>query len=153
VIDRTFTSELAAPVAEVWSVVSTMAGVNAELGPWLRMTHPAGIGSLEAELVAPGEVLFHSWLLVGGVLPFDRHALGLERVLPGEGFDEESTSWVQRRWRHERRVAATARGGSTVTDHLVVAPRVALLRPVVDRLVSAVFRHRHRQLVRRFGPA
>lgn len=129
-----------------------MAGVNAELGPWLRMTHPADRADLATTEVSPGEVVFHSWLLALGVVPFDRHALAFEQLGDG-GFVEESTSWLQRRWRHERRVAARPDGGCSVTDVLVVVPRLPPARPLVAALVRAVFRHRHRRLVRRFGPA
>lgn len=152
-IDLTFRSRVRAGRAEVWAVVSTMAGVNAELMPFVRMTHPRDRTSLEGETIVPGEVVFHSWLLLGGVLPFDRHALALERVMEGEGFDEESTSWTQQRWRHERRLIDEGDGTTTVTDHLVVQPRLAFLTPLATRVVRFLFGHRHRRLVRRFGAA
>lgn len=142
---------LAAPRSEVWAVVSTMDGVNAELGPWIRMTHPAELRSLADVEVVPGRVVVASWLLAGGVVPFDRHALALERVDEGHGFVEESRTWLQRRWRHERTVADGPDGGCVVTDRLVVEPRLGLARPVVARLVPAIFRHRHRRLLARFG--
>lgn len=149
-------SEVAAAPADVWAVASTMAGVNAELGPWVRMTHPADKRSLAD--VQPGAHLgFDSWVLALGVLPFDRHHLHLETVIdPGDdvgpfGFDEESTSWMQRRWRHERRIEAIESGRTRVSDRLVVEPRVGLFRPIVRRVVPAIFRHRHRRLRRRFG--
>lgn len=152
-IDLTFRSRVRAGRDEVWSVVSSMAGVNAELMPFVKMTHPRDRTSLEGETIVPGEVVFRSWLLLGGVVPFDRHALALERVMAGEGFDEESTSWLQRRWRHERRLIDEGDGTCTVTDHLVVAPRVALLTPLAERIVRFLFGHRHRRLLRRFGAA
>ncbi|HET6949430.1 MAG TPA: hypothetical protein VFI47_03585 [Acidimicrobiales bacterium] len=139
------------PRAEVWAVVSTMAGVNAELAPYVRMTHPRHLQSLDDHPVPMGEVAFHSWLLAGRVLPFDRHALCLEAVIDGEGFDEESTSWMQRRWRHERRLVDEGDGTCTVTDHLVVEPRLGVLRPLAARVVRFLFEHRHRRLVQRFG--
>lgn len=128
-----------------------MDGVNAELHPFVRMTHPRSMQRLTEGLVRPGEVAFRSWLLAGGVVPFDRHALMLERVFDGEGFDEESTSLLQRRWRHERRLSDDVDGGCTITDHLVVVPRLAAARPLVRRSVKLLFEHRHRRLVRRFG--
>lgn len=152
-IDLTFSSRVRARRDEVWAVVSTMAGVNAELMPFVRMTHPRGHTTLDGGTIAPGEVVFHSWLLVGGVVPFDRHALALERVIEDEGFDEDSTSWLQRRWRHERRLIDEGDGTCTVTDHLVVEPRVPLVRPLAARVVRFLFGHRHRRLVRRFGAA
>lgn len=147
------TSELAAPRAEVWAVVSTMDGVNAELMPLVRMTHPAHLRSLEDRELVPGEIVFHSWLLLFGVIPFDRHALALESVDTGVGFEEESSSWVQRRWCHERTLADRADGGTSVTDRLEVEPRLGLARPLVGPIVARIFAHRHRRLVRRFGAA
>ena len=151
-------SELAAPAGPVWARANTMAGVNAELGPWVRMTHPADLTDLRsapAELV--GSVAFQSWLLVGGVVPFDRHALRLravdDRGPEGGGFVEDSTSWLQRRWRHERTVEPLPHGGCAVTDHLEVVPRIALARPLAARIVPWLFARRHRHLVERFGAA
>lgn len=149
-------TELAAPAGPVWARVSTMAGVNAELAPWVRMTHLPHLTDLRA---APeglvGTVAFRSWLLALGVVPFDRHALRLLEVddqgLAGGGFVEDSTSWLQRRWRHERSVEPRPHGGSAVTDHLVIEPRLALARPLVARLVPWLFARRHRRLVERFG--
>jgi ligand-binding SRPBCC domain-containing protein len=152
-IELRFRSHVAAPAPEVWAVVSTMDGVNAELRPFVRMTHPAHLQSLADTEIQPGAVVLHSWLLAGGILPFDRHALALERVLDGEGFDEESTSWMQRRWRHERRLDDHGDGTCTVSDHLIVQPRLGFLRPVAARVVRFLFAHRHRRLVQRFGAA
>ena len=148
-------SRLAAPAAEVWQHATAMPGVNAELSPWVRMTHPGHLSRLDdaPELIGR-PVAFHSWLLGFGVVPFDRHSLGLvsvERFDDGGGaFVEESTTWLQRRWRHERDVVAEG-DGCRVTDRLVVEPRLALNRPVVARLVPWLFDRRHRVLRDRFG--
>jgi len=150
---RVFRSAVAASPEEVWAVVSTMDGVNAELGPWIRMTHPSHLRSLTDAPVVEGQVLFPSWLLAGGVLPIDRHALGLERVDPGVGFAEASTSWLQRRWRHQRRLTPLPGGGCLVADRLEVEPRVPIATPLVARIVTALFEHRHRRLRARFGDA
>ncbi|MFN7148802.1 MAG: hypothetical protein ACK4V6_04910 [Microthrixaceae bacterium] len=97
----------------------------------------------------------HSWLLAGGWIPFDRHALRLvtveDRGVDGGGFLEESTSWLQARWRHERDVEPLGAHRSRVTDRLVVVPRVALARPVVAWAVSWLFDRRHRVLADTFG--
>ncbi len=159
-MSRTFelqrSSELRAPAAEVWRHASSMRGVNDELGPWVRMTHPTWATDLSSVDPQLGQVAFRSWLLALGVVPFDRHALGLvevhDRGERGGGFVEESTSWLQRRWRHEREVEPSNGGGCSVTDRLVVRPRLAPAA-VVQPVVSALFGHRHRRLVRRFGDA
>ncbi len=147
-----FESHLAAPAAAVWARIATMEGVNAELAPWIRMTYPERGLSLDHAQLPLGHTAFHSWLLAFGVLPFDRHALGLDRVLPARGFDERSHSWTQRRWIHRRRVFATGQG-CRVTDELEFEPRLPFAAPLVRVIVAALFRHRHRRLRRAFGSA
>lgn len=151
-IRLSFLSVLATAAPEVWSVVGTMDGVNAELGPWFRMTTPVGASSLHLDGAPTGLRLFSSWLLLRGI-PVDRHALALEEVFPGEGFREHSTSWLEASWIHERHVRAVGEDACTVEDHLAFVPRLALVRPLVRRIVAATFHHRHRQLRRRFGVA
>lgn len=147
-------SELRASAVEVWRHASSMRGVNEELRPWVRMTHPSSATDLASVEVPLGQVAFRSWLLAFGVLPFDRHSLALVEVrdagASGGGFVEESTSWMQRRWRHERDVEPTADGGCTVEDRLVVRPRLAPVA-LVRSVVTTLFGHRHRRLARRFG--
>lgn len=149
-IELTFESRLAAAPEVIWLRVSTMVGVNAELGPWIRMTHPAQSDSLEHLVITPGRPLFQSWLLFLGCIPLDRHALTLERLIPGTGFDEKSVSWMQRVWIHERRLEKLP-GGTRVTDRLQFDPRMTWLTPFLRLVVRALFRHRHAQLRRHFG--
>jgi ligand-binding SRPBCC domain-containing protein len=144
-------SDLAASRHRVWSSVSTMDGVNAELMPLVRMTYPPERWSLDDQRLEPGVELFRSWLLVAGFIPFDRHVLTLVEVDPGAGFVEESRSWLQRRWRHERTLEDLPGGHTRVTDRVVATPVLGVARPLVGMLVPAVFRHRHRRLRRRFG--
>ncbi|HUP91683.1 MAG TPA: hypothetical protein VM074_05495 [Solimonas sp.] len=144
-----FESRLAAPAAQVWAQVSTMAGVNAELMPLLRMSYPAEYAGMTLSDAPIRQVIFHSWLLLLGVLPFDRHALQLERVYP-MGFDERSSSWMQRVWIHRRRVEPDG-DGCRVTDELEIEPRLPFAGVVVGPVVRAIFAHRHRRLRARFG--
>ena len=150
--ELTFTSRLARPASEVWNVVGTMRGVNAELGPWLRMTVPAEADKLRIEDAEVGKELFASWVLFLGV-PIDRHYLKLERVDRGRGFTEKSHSWTESRWVHERTVVPAGRDACVVTDRLELTPRLRALTPLLVRVVTAVFQHRHRRLRKRFGEA
>lgn len=150
-IEIELSSQLAAPAEMVWEAASSMVGVNRELMPLVRMTYPAGRETFSAESVAPGTVVFRSWLLLGGVIPLDRHALSFESFGASGDFVEESTSWLQRRWRHERTVTGSSPQWCTVTDRLLVEPRLTPARPVVRWAVTRVFRHRHRRLQQRFG--
>ena len=148
-----FRSELSAPVDVVWAKVSTMAGVNHELHPWVHMTVPASFGNRSLQDATPEQlkgVLFRSVLLGLFCIPFDVHALHLDQVQAGEGFDENSTSWMQKTWIHRRRVFSVEEG-CAVSDELIIAPRIAFMAPVVRRIVSFLFRHRHRRLVKTFG--
>lgn len=140
----TRSSVVAAPVEEVWASISTLPGVNRELGPFVTMREPKALRGRTLASFRSGE-RHHCWLLLGGVVPFDRHHLGLESVTPGVGFAEESTSWLQRRWRHERTLDATPEG-TRVSDRLTIEPRVGVVAPLVGRLVGALFTHRHRRL-------
>ena len=146
-----FESRLAASAEEVWAVASTMDGVNHELMPLMRMTHPPDVGGLDDPRAQMGSVLFRSWLLAGGFLPIDRHSLVLERLYPGEGFDEHSRSWLQRVWIHHRRVRPDLEGGCRVVDELAFEPRIPGAAALVTRTVRALFEHRHRRLRLRFG--
>ncbi len=149
---RAFTIEiestLDASADEVWSQALTMEGVNEELMPWIRMTVPrAARGKRLDEFIARQEA-FTSVLLLLGMLPFDVHHLTLVSVFQC-GFDEESWSWLHRRWSHQRRVVP-ASGGCVVTDRVTVEPRFTpplILRPIVGRIFEA----RNRRLRSRFS--
>lgn len=157
---------LNAPAGEVWARVSTMDGVNDELLPWIRMTHPSTLTDLRT---APPEMIgrtaFRSVLLAGGIVPIDLHSLRLVSVEDredgedrdgvgdegGGSFVEESTTLLQRRWRHERDVDPVDDDNCVVTDRLLVEPRLPFARPIVARVVPWLFGHRHRVLTDRYG--
>lgn len=150
-----FSSELAAPQEQVWRHAGSMAGVNYELGPWVRMSHPPRFASIAdalgaGETLVPGRTVFRSWITFARLILMDRHAFGFERLLPGEGFDERSHSWSQKLWLHRRRVRAIP-GGTLVRDELEFEPRLGLTAPLLRQIIAWLFRHRHRQLRRRFG--
>ncbi len=146
----TVTSDLATPRAAVWDRVATMAGVNDELAPLARMTHPRGAEALSLADVPLGRPAFRSWVLLFGVLPVEYDDLTLVQVQPGRGFREESPLLTQRLWIHERWIEDLP-GGCRLTDRLTFEPRVALLGPLQRVLFRFVFGHRHRRLRRRFG--
>ena len=129
---------------EVWTRVTSFAGVNDELRPVLRMTWPeerAGLGIAQAPV---GTRLCRSWLLLLGVLPVGFDDVTLVE-LEALRFVEESPMTGMRRWRHERTV--TPHGdGCRVTDRLTFEPRIRLAEPLVALGVGWLFRHRHRRL-------
>jgi hypothetical protein len=133
----------------VWERAMSAAGINAELGPWLRMTVPRGVESLDLHRLGPGP-LGRSWLLLCGVVPVDYDEIGLEWVEPGRGFLERSTMLTQRLWEHERTIAAEG-SGARIVDRLAWEPRLPLPGRLLRPLIAALFRHRHRRLQRHFG--
>jgi ligand-binding SRPBCC domain-containing protein len=146
-------SRLAAPPDRVWAHARTMAGVNAELRPLVRMTVPAAARGLTLDDAPLGTRALRSVLLAGGVLPFDRHDLTLVEVDAGGPpfrFLERSSSLLQRLWEHERTVAADG-DGTLLTDRVAVTPRLPGSARLTGALVGALFRHRHRRARRLLG--
>lgn len=134
---------------DVWNRVNTLAGVNAELMPLVCMTAPADSYQLPFTQAACRQPLFASWLLLFGVLPFDRHQLQLDEVWEG-GFRENSSSLIHRYWRHERIITPND-GGSMISDTLEFEPHLAWLGYLLLPVVRMIFTHRHRRLCRQFG--
>jgi len=145
-------SELAAPVSEVWSHVASLEGVNHELGPWFRMTAPAGT-ELSPATVPLGQPWFRSWLLLLGVLPVDYDALCIERIEAERGFLERSSMLSARVWEHERTLEPLPAGGTRVSDRVEFVPRIRLTARLHRAVIRALFAHRHRRLRARFGGA
>jgi len=144
-------SALAAAPEIVWAHAVSPRGVNRELRPLLRMTFPAQASDLTASW-QPGQRLFRSWLLLGGLVPVEYDDLAFAEVEPGRRFLERSSLLSQRVWEHER-IVQPAPPGCRLTDRLRFAPRVPGLSPLYTLLFKAVFRLRHRNLRRIFGEA
>jgi hypothetical protein len=54
-------------------------------------------------------------------------------------------------WEHERTLEPVGAGDCRVRDRLSFEPRLPGTGPLLERIVRATFRHRHRRLGRRFG--
>ncbi|WP_433786158.1 hypothetical protein ACQPX6_05950 [Actinomycetospora sp. CA-101289] len=145
-------SVVAAPPDVVWRRVVTPAGIDDEMRPWMSMTLPRA--DLAVDTVCVGEPVGRAWLRLFGVVPFDYDDLVVTELEPGRRFLEESSMASMRRWVHERTVEAAPRG-TAVTDRVALTPRAPLvvLGPLLRRVVSAFFAHRHRRLQRHFGRA
>lgn len=142
-------SDLPADPVAVWSRVTSFAGINHELGPWLRMTAPAGV-ELTPAAVPLGTRWFRSWILVLGVLPVDYDDICIERLDAGTGFLECSRMLSARTWRHERTLEATS-GGTRVRDAVSFEPRLRITARLHHAVIAAIFRRRHRRLRASFG--
>jgi ligand-binding SRPBCC domain-containing protein len=147
--ELTTTSRIAAPPRAVWERVITADGIRDEMRPWIRMTLPADIDSLDPETVPLGEPLGRSWLLAFGFIPFDYDEICLVRIEPGRSFLERSRMLSQRVWEHERTIT-DAPGGCTVTDRVAWEPRGPLPARWAKPVIGWFFRHRHRRLRRHF---
>lgn len=147
------TSRLAADCPTVWARVTTLEGVNAELAPWLRMTGPWRSSDLDLARAPLNRPWVVSWVLAVGLIPIDRHVLGLERLEPPRGFREHSWSLLHRDWIHERSLDPLPNGGCQLTDRVAFSPRVPLLGELEVLVVGAIFRHRHHRLRAVFGTA
>ena len=146
-------TRLAAPAPQVWAFATTAEGVNAELMPIVRMTVPRGREDFSIADLRPPERLGRSWLLLGGLIPFDWDDIGIVSVGPGLSFSERSTMLSQRAWSHDRTVEPLGDGACTVTDRIAFVPRLPGIAPLLRLVFRAVFAHRHRRLRRRFGTA
>ena len=137
-------SRLKVPADRFWSEQS-IATVNYELGPWVRMSAPAKWQCVKLKDWDGQEQPFKSWILLLGLLPMDRHAFGTLELNQGMRFVETSSSWLNRVWRHERIVKSIA-GGCEVVDQVHFEPRLSWLSAVVKPIYILVFRHRHARL-------
>jgi ligand-binding SRPBCC domain-containing protein len=144
-------SLLAASPDAIWSRVSTFEGVNDELRPLMRMTAPARVRALDPSQVVLGARIFRSWVLLFGVIPIDYDDLTLIALEPGRGFHERSQMLSMRVWEHERTLDPTGDQATRVSDRLSFEPRLPGSGPLLERIIRATFRHRHRRLRRRFG--
>jgi hypothetical protein len=142
-------SSLRAEPAAVWERATSAEGINAELGPLLRMTVPRGLDSLDLHDLQPGR-LGRSWILLFGLIPFDYDDIGLVRIEAERGFLERSTMLSQRLWEHERTLEGEDEG-TVIEDRLAWELRLPLPGQLLRPLIAAIFRHRHRQLQRHFG--
>ncbi len=143
-----FSTRLAASKQDVWEWITSLDGISREMAPYMRMTAPKGMTSINSLAFQPGQRMFRSWILLFGLIPFDFSDLTLESLDKGEGLVEQSPMGSMRLWRHERRLASVE-GGCELTDKLTFEPRFAGW--LTFRIIRAFFRHRHRNLGRYLG--
>jgi ligand-binding SRPBCC domain-containing protein len=150
-------TELTAPAEDVWSAAVSEAGIDYELRPILKMRMPTALRGRTIDDVPVGEPLGKAWLLLFGVIPVDYDDFALAERGPGFRFLESSSMLSLSSWTHERTVEP-AGDGCIVRDRLTFEARRPLRAvPGIERLargiVSFLFAHRHRRLLRRYGGA
>ena len=117
-------SRLPAAPERVWEHISTMEGVNYELAPLFRMTHPPEVDRIDESLGELGRPVFRSRVLLFGLIPVDYDDITIVRLDHGRGFIERSTLGTQRLWEHER-VIQPAGGGRRLRTGRPHRPRPA----------------------------
>ncbi len=142
-------SKLGVPADRLWAEQS-MATVNFELGPWIRMSCPQQWRGLRLKDWTGQAPLFKSWVLLLGLLPIDRHCFGTLALGPDLYFVEGSSSWLLRTWRHERGVTRNG-AGCEVVDRISFELRLTWISSAVKPIYALVFRHRHARMRARFG--
>jgi hypothetical protein len=114
------------------------------------MTVPRRLRDMSLDDVELGVRICRSWVLLFGVVPFEYDDLVLVELGPGFRFLERSSTLIAQTWQHERTVVP--HGSSCELVDRVVAelePAVARLpgaRVLFQRVVRAIFAHRHRRL-------
>lgn|GEM_PF-151919 len=146
VISLRFESRLRAPAEAVWSWLTSVRGIRAEMWPWLFMTVPKGLRSIEDIEIRPGQRMFRSYVFLFGVLPIDYSDMTLLELKPGEGLLEESPMGSMKLWRHKRYIEPCPTDPDMVmlVDELAFQPRLA--RRLTAWFIRRVFNHRHKVL-------
>ena len=134
---------------QVWERVTSWEGVNDELAPFVKMTHPARFPAV-TDVPADGRSHFTSYFLLLGVLPFDAHRVAFRELVVPEHFDELSSNLLIKRW-HHRRTVTPAGNAVEVRDEVDFEARLPFLGALLARIYGAVFDRRHAKLRERFG--
>ena len=135
--------------SNVWLGISDLNGVNYEMSPWLHMTSPDGV---RLEDAANGEVLPLKLKGRGG-FPLGTYRLGLETIVEGQGFLEQTRMLPFLLWQHERRIEAVGDGDTRIIDSLGWKWRATFLDRMFAAGVRKFFNHRHRKLKAWYGSA
>lgn len=142
-----FESKLPATPDTLWDWSTSVHGVDAEMGPVLKLDFPKGMTHIPRDGSHLGEPLGKCKFLLFGVLPVDLSRLTFVEVEPGRRFVEQSPLLSMKSWRHER-VIAPGPDGTKVVDTLEFTPRFGTR--MVTWFISKFFQHRHAVLSRTF---
>ncbi len=134
--------------AQVWVRVGSWQGVNAELGPVFKMSHPKHMPRVD-DVPADGQSHFTSTVWLIGIVPMDRHRFTLVDLQSGHYFDELSSNLNMSRWTHKR-VLKEVSGGVEVTDYCSFEPRIKFMGTLLNLVYRWVFTRRHRRLTQYF---
>ena len=137
------------------SVVSNgllcMRGVNYELYPFIRMSFPAEKLDERLSDWPAGVQLFTSKILLLGFIPIDSHLFKFDKIF-NNGFEESSSSLLNKRWNH-RRTIVPHKFGSTVHDEVDYISKLAILDWLTKPIYRLIFVYRHKRLKSKYGVA
>ena len=145
----TFSSDLQVSAEDLLRTL-TMRSVNAELAPLVRMTAPVNWENRSILELPVGQTLFHSWVLLLGFVPIDRHVFFFDSIDPARGFVESSSSTINAVWRHQR-VITPVPSGCCLTDTVSYRNRVPGLGVFFRPVYRLVFFWRHRYLRKKYA--
>jgi ligand-binding SRPBCC domain-containing protein len=142
-----FESKVPRTPGELWDWSTSVRGVDAEMGPVLKLDFPKGMTHIPRDGSGLNRALGNCKFLLFGFLPVDLSRLTFVEVEPGRRFVEQSPLLSMKSWRHERVIEPTA-DGTKVVDKLEFTPRFAT--GLVKWFISKFFQHRHAVLEREF---
>jgi hypothetical protein len=147
------TSDVAAPIDQVWARVVSPEGINDEMRPWMTMSMPRGTEGQTIDTIQLGVPLGRAWIRLFGLLPIDYDHLSIVALEPGRAFHEKSTMLSMRSWQHERTLTPVSDAVTRVHDRITFETRwfMRLSAGLLRRLLAAFFAHRHRRLALHFA--
>ncbi len=143
-----FSTKLCSNIDIVWNGVTKMDGINDELYPLLKMTHPSDTKNLSIKDAPINKFLFTSILLLFMFIPIDLHFLKLKKVKHGE-FVEESSSIIQNKWIHHRTITKDPHNKNhcILTDDLEWNTRIyGVANYIMYPIIYVIFWNRHYRL-------
>lgn len=143
------TSHLACSAEQLLTTLN-MQGVNTELAPLVRMTAPEAWRDKLITQWPTQQQLFSSWVMLFAVLPIDRHSFFFDAIDPASGFSENSSTWTNKHWQHQRTIRDAGKG-CEITDTVSYESRLPLLGALFKPVYRWVFTRRHQFLRRTYG--
>jgi ligand-binding SRPBCC domain-containing protein len=149
-IDIRVTSRLRSSRDQVWTWITSVAGISEEMSPYFRMSSPEGVQNLADLKMELGTSFLRSRVFLFGFIPAGTWDFTLVELEDKSGFVEQSPSTFMTSWRHERRILDNPSDPSSVllSDHVTFVPKSG--RRLVGPFLRHVFKHRHRVLQKRF---
>ena len=146
-VECEFASRLSVEPDVLWQDVTSLSGISAELGPFLRMDSVDGLTHLAQLQTEAGVAPLVADLRLAGVLPLGR--VRIEIVKLGRWHvTERSDQPGMKSWQHQRSLELAGRG-CLLVDRLQFAPGFA--PRIAAASIRWLFAHRHARLRARWS--